>query len=38
MAIKALKPKKCSGPDGFSASYYKKFSDILTHILIEAFI
>lgn len=37
IAIKALKPHKRPGRDGFSALYYKKFPSILTPILTGAF-
>lgn len=36
-AIKTLKLHKRPGPDGFSATYYKRFSTLLSPLLTEAF-
>ncbi|XP_077341251.1 IgGFc-binding protein-like [Lithobates pipiens] len=36
-AIQTLKPHKRPGPDGLSATYYKKFAPILTPLLCKSF-
>lgn len=36
-AIKSLKPRKCPGIDGFSATCYKRFATLLSPLMVEAF-
>lgn len=37
LAIKSLKLRTHPGPDGQSATYYKKFSDLLSPLLVDAY-